>query len=522
MTGVRPLAGRRGVRALHRPLEPPRRGRVRRLAERPPTGSAWVDVGCGTGELSGADRRPARGRRGSSASTRRPTSWRAPVSGSPTRSRRSRSGGPMRCRSTTAAADVVVSGLVLNFVPDVPAALSEAVRVTRRGGVVAAYLWDYAGRMELIRRFWDAAVALDPAAAELDEGRRFPLGRARPPRGGLGGRRPLGRADHGDRRPDTVRRLRRLLAAVHRRHRPGARVRLPAARRNAATRSANGCAPPCRPVPRARSTSSPAPGPSAAAPDRCPGRRDHRGGRGGAGPHCPSWTSRSRPPRPSSGTAPAPTSSTPCSRSRPRSSATTALPDDTVRELKRLAIEARLHGGSLPASAGGQGWTAMEQVLVHEQLGQATGGLWSFIPGAYNALVHCTPEQRRRYLDPSLRGERNGSYAITEPGQGSDARTLASTAVRDRGHRGVRPQRREVVRHRPVGHGLHDLPLPRHRRRRAAAHAVPRRLRHARRRADRRPRLHPHVRRPPPAVHARATCACRPTRCWAGSARPTR
>jgi acyl-CoA dehydrogenase len=109
-----------------------------------------------------------------------------------------------------------------------------------------------------------------------------------------------------------------------------------------------------------------------------------------------------------------------------------ALPDDTVRELKRLAIEARLHGGSLPASAGGQGWTAMEQVLVHEQLGQATGGLWSFIPGAYNALVRCTPEQRRRYLDPSLRGERNGSYAITEPGQGSDARTLASTAARDR------------------------------------------------------------------------------------------
>jgi alkylation response protein AidB-like acyl-CoA dehydrogenase len=82
-------------------------------------------------------------------------------------------------------------------------------------------------------------------------------------------------------------------------------------------------------------------------------------------------------------------------------------------------------------SAGGQGWSAIEQVLVHEQLGQATGGLWSFIPGAYNALVHCTPEQRRRYLDPSLRGERNGSYAITEPGQGSDARTLAATAVRD-------------------------------------------------------------------------------------------
>ena len=107
------------------------------------------------------------------------------------------------------------------------------------------------------------------------------------------------------------------------------------------------------------------------------------------------------------------------------------LSEGSIRELKRLAIEARLHGGSLPVSAGGQGWSAIEQVLVHEQLGQATGGLWSFIPGAYNVLVQCTPEQRRRYLDPSMRGERNGSYAITEAGQGSDARTLASTAVRD-------------------------------------------------------------------------------------------
>ena len=230
--------------------------------------------------------------------------------------------------------------------------------------------------------------------------------------------------------------------------------------------------------------------------------RPHRPASAGVAHTARRWTSRSPPPRPSSATAPARTSSTPCSRSRRSSSATTPCPDETIRELKRLAIEARLHGGSLPVAAGGQGWSAIEQVLVHEQLGQATGGLWSFIPGAYNALVHCTPEQRRRYLDPSLRGERNGSYAITEAGQGSDARTLASTAVRDAGHRGVGPQRREVVRDRAVGHRLHDLPLPRARGRRAAAHAVPRRLRRARPRHDRRPGLHPHVRRPPPAVHA--------------------
>jgi acyl-CoA dehydrogenase len=101
--------------------------------------------------------------------------------------------------------------------------------------------------------------------------------------------------------------------------------------------------------------------------------------------------------------------------------------------VRRASIDAGLVGGPLPVEVGGGGWSMLEQVLVHEQLGQGTGGLWSFIPGAYNALVHCDPEQRRRYLDPSLRGERFGSYAITEPGAGSDVRTLASTAVRDPG-----------------------------------------------------------------------------------------
>ena len=109
------------------------------------------------------------------------------------------------------------------------------------------------------------------------------------------------------------------------------------------------------------------------------------------------------------------------------------LEPDELADLKRRAIAANLHGGSFPVELGGQGWTALEGVIVHEQLGQVTGGLWGFIPGAYNALIHCDPEQRRRYLDPSLRGERNGSYAITEPGAGSDARTLASTAVADPG-----------------------------------------------------------------------------------------
>ena len=73
------------------------------------------------------------------------------------------------------AVDVVVCGLVLNFVPDPRAAIVEMTRVARNDGTIAAYVWDYAGKMQLMRRFWDAAVELDPAAKELDEGVRFPM-----------------------------------------------------------------------------------------------------------------------------------------------------------------------------------------------------------------------------------------------------------------------------------------------------------------------------------------------------------
>jgi SAM-dependent methyltransferase len=74
-----------------------------------------------------------------------------------------------------ASVDVAAAGLVLNFVPQPKRAVEEMARVVRPGGVVAAYVWDYAGRMELMRYFWDAAVSLDPQALQLDEGRRFPL-----------------------------------------------------------------------------------------------------------------------------------------------------------------------------------------------------------------------------------------------------------------------------------------------------------------------------------------------------------
>ena len=76
----------------------------------------------------------------------------------------------------TASFDVTVSGLALNFVPDPARALAEMVRVTRLGGTVAIYIWDYANGMEMMHTFWDAAVALDSRARERSETLRAPLG----------------------------------------------------------------------------------------------------------------------------------------------------------------------------------------------------------------------------------------------------------------------------------------------------------------------------------------------------------
>jgi trans-aconitate methyltransferase len=71
--------------------------------------------------------------------------------------------------------DVAVSGLVLNFLPDKDAAIREMARIVRPGGTVAVYVWDYAGHMQVMRRFFDVAIALDPAAAEYDDGIKAPV-----------------------------------------------------------------------------------------------------------------------------------------------------------------------------------------------------------------------------------------------------------------------------------------------------------------------------------------------------------
>lgn len=71
--------------------------------------------------------------------------------------------------------DVTVSGLVLNFVSDAASTAKEMARVTRPGGKVAAYVWDYAGGMQMMQHFWNVAVELNPSDSALDQAERFPL-----------------------------------------------------------------------------------------------------------------------------------------------------------------------------------------------------------------------------------------------------------------------------------------------------------------------------------------------------------
>lgn len=71
---------------------------------------------------------------------------------------------------TSMSFDVVVSALLLNQLRNPGVAVAEMVRTARAGGTIAAYVWDFAEGMQPLRRFWDAAIALDPNATALDQG----------------------------------------------------------------------------------------------------------------------------------------------------------------------------------------------------------------------------------------------------------------------------------------------------------------------------------------------------------------
>jgi SAM-dependent methyltransferase len=135
----------------------------------------WLEIGCGTGALSGTIM--ARCNPASFTGVEPSAGFLQQARTNVTDERAQFLVGDAQALPVAShAKDMIVSGLVLNFVPDKEKALTEMKRVARRGATVAFYVWDYpGGGMEFMRAFWRAAIALDPNVRDLAEDRRFPF-----------------------------------------------------------------------------------------------------------------------------------------------------------------------------------------------------------------------------------------------------------------------------------------------------------------------------------------------------------
>ena len=187
-----------------------------------PSSLRWLDVGCGTGSLTAAI-----------AAQCAPAALTGvdPSAGFLDKARARMQGlADLRVANALdlpiadASADVVVSGLVLNFVPDTGRGLAEMRRVVVPGGTIAAYVWDYAGKMELMRHFWDAAERSTQRAGSR-RGRSVSVVRPRCAGDRIPWRRTRCCGGRSHRRAHALRRLRRLLESLPRGTGPGAVVR---------------------------------------------------------------------------------------------------------------------------------------------------------------------------------------------------------------------------------------------------------------------------------------------------------
>jgi SAM-dependent methyltransferase len=133
-----------------------------------PAGARWLDVGCGPCALAGE----ILGRAAPSAllGVDRSPVFLAHAAGHVPDPRLFLAAGDARALPVGGGwADVVVAGLMLNFVAERTRVLTEMRRACRSGGVVAAYVWDYPGGMQLLNGFWDAASEMDPAVRRDSE-----------------------------------------------------------------------------------------------------------------------------------------------------------------------------------------------------------------------------------------------------------------------------------------------------------------------------------------------------------------
>jgi len=139
-----------------------------------PAGLRWLDVCCGSGVITEAivERNAPASVVGVDASADQLSfaRQRCPLSNVSFET-----ADAMALRFPDSSFDVVVCGLGLNFLPNPPRALEEFRRVTRPGGTIAVYVWDYADGARFLREFWDAAIAVDSEAATFDQAYRFPM-----------------------------------------------------------------------------------------------------------------------------------------------------------------------------------------------------------------------------------------------------------------------------------------------------------------------------------------------------------
>jgi acyl-CoA dehydrogenase len=110
------------------------------------------------------------------------------------------------------------------------------------------------------------------------------------------------------------------------------------------------------------------------------------------------------------------------------------VPPEKLAVLKREAQELGLFALNMPAEVGGGGLGTFDMCLVEEQFGQTSDALIRRVFGqVYPMLMACNPAQRKAYLEPTIEGRMICAMAITEPGAGSDAASISTTAKLENG-----------------------------------------------------------------------------------------
>lgn len=115
---------------------------------------------------------------------------------------------------------------------------------------------------------------------------------------------------------------------------------------------------------------------------------------------------------------------------RERAGAEPGLNANEVKELRALARKSDFWGVETPEEYGGMGLDPITAAVIETELGR-TFLTFKFGGEADNILFYANEQQKREYLQPTIDGERKSCFAITEPGAGSDAKAIRSTAVRD-------------------------------------------------------------------------------------------